>query len=397
MKFSQIYGNDSVKRTLQGMADSGHVPHAILFYENDGCGALALGVAFLQYLNCKCRHDGDSCGECRDCNQISKLGHPDMHFTFPITSGTKVSGAVKDLTCSMFLPMWRELFAANPYFLENELAEALGFEKKAGAITVKEGGEILRKLSLSSVGDGWRGIFIYLPEKMNQQTANMLLKSLEEPAEKTIFILVTHSPESLLPTISSRCQLIRVMPLEVEEIESALMDILGGGSDGHFDRRPEVEAEKSPSLISQAATLSAGSLGAALQMINDSGDVSLYDELFHSLIDRIKDNDLSGALEVADALVGLDSRERQKAFCIYAGACVRKLFFASREEEISISGITSQERQWYVAAASSLNPKFPEAAQTILTRSVGMLERNVLQKMIFCNMVTRLFVAARKR
>ena len=314
-----------------------------------------------------------------------------MHFTFPITSGTKVSGAVKDLTCSMFLPMWRELFAANPYFLENELAEALGFEKKAGAITVKEGGEILRKLSLSSVGDGWRGIFIYLPEKMNQQTANMLLKSLEEPAEKTIFILVTHSPESLLPTISSRCQLIRVMPLEVEEIESALMDILGGGSDGHFDGGP------SPSLISQAATLSAGSLGAALQMINDSGDVSLYDELFHSLIDRIKDNDLSGALEVADALVGLDSRERQKAFCIYAGACVRKLFFASREEEISMSGITPQERQWYVAAASSLNPKFPEAAQTILTRSVGMLERNVLQKMIFCNMVTRLFVAARKR
>lgn len=386
MKFSQIYGNDSVKRTLQGMADSGHVPHAILFYENDGCGALALGVAFLQYLNCKCRHDGDSCGECRDCNQISKLGHPDMHFTFPITSGTKVSGAVKDLTCSMFLPMWRELFAANPYFLENELAEALGFEKKAGAITVKEGGEILRKLSLSSVGDGWRGIFIYLPEKMNQQTANMLLKSLEEPAEKTIFILVTHSPESLLPTISSRCQLIRVMPLVIDEIESALMDITGDGSDG-----------SSPSLISMAATLSAGSLGAALQMINDSGDVSLYDELFHSLIDRIKDNDLSGALEVADALVGLDSRERQKAFCIYAGACVRKLFFASREEEISMSGITPQERQWYVAAASSLNPKFPEAAQAILTRSVGMLERNVLQKMIFCNMVTRLFVAARKR
>lgn len=395
MKFSKVYGNAGVKRTLQGMADSGHVPHAILFYENDGCGALALGVAFLQYLNCKCRHDGDSCGECRDCNQISKLSHPDMHFTFPITSGTKVSGAVKDLTCSMFLPMWRELFASNPYFLENELAEALGFEKKAGAITVKEGSEILRKLSLSSVGDGWRGIFIWLPEKMNQQTANMLLKSLEEPVEKTIFILVTHAPESVLPTISSRCQGIRVMPLDTEEVESALEEILSNDPTDHHDptrpSRPDRES------LLQAAALSGGSLGAALQMINDSGDVSLYDELFHSLIDCIKGNDLSAALEVADALVGLDSREKQKAFCLYAGTCVRKLFFAARDDEMAMSGITPQEKQWYVSAAASLSPKFPESAQAILTRSAGMLERNVLQKMIFCNMVTRLFVAGRKR
>lgn len=132
-------------------------------------------------------------------------------------------------------------------------------------------------------------------------------------------------------------------------------------------------------------------------MINDSGDVSLYDELFHALIDSIVKNDLSAALEVSEALVGLDSREKQKAFCIYAGTCIRKLFFASREDGMSISGITPQEKEWYATAAASLSSRFPESAQAVLTRSAGMLDRNVLQKMIFCNMVTRLFVAGRKR
>lgn len=381
MKFAQVYGNNDVKATLKAMADSGRVPHAILFYENEGCGALALGVAFLQYLNCKNHRDGDSCGECLDCRQISKLSHPDMHFSFPITSGTKVSGAAKDLTCSQFAPMWRELFAANPYFLENELSSALGFEKKSGAITVAEGRSVLQKLSLSSVTDLWRGIFIWLPEKMNQQTANMLLKTLEEPVEKTIFILVTHSPEAVLPTISSRCQGIRVMPLTKEEIRSALAEGFG------------IPAESAE----EAAVLASGSLGAALQRVNDSSDASLNDELFRSLIDSINAGDLSGALEVGDALAQMESREKQKAFCIFAGNCIRKLFFAPRSEDASFSGISSGELEWYSDAAQKLSPRFPEFAQSVLTRTAGMLERNVSQKMLFCNMVTRLFVAARKR
>ena len=213
MRFADIPGNENVKQAMINMARSGRVHHALLLYENEGCGALALGLAFLQYLNCQDRSEEDSCGQCHNCRQISRLTYPDMRFTFPITSGTKVSGAAKDLTCDDYAPLFRELVQKNPYFLENELSAALGIDKKSGLISVAEGRAIMQKLSLAPVTDGWRGIFVWLPEKMNQQTANMLLKSLEEPSEKTIFILITHNPESVLSTITSRCQGKRMQPL----------------------------------------------------------------------------------------------------------------------------------------------------------------------------------------
>ena len=108
MKFSDIIGNDEVKAALVRMADSGRVPHAMMFHENEGCGALALVVAFLQYLNCHSKHDGDSCGTCPACNQISKLIYPDLHFVYPV-AGEKV-------TSETYLPKWRELFIRNPFF-----------------------------------------------------------------------------------------------------------------------------------------------------------------------------------------------------------------------------------------------------------------------------------------
>lgn len=357
MNFSQVYGNEAVKKTLMGMADSGRVPHALLLYENEGCGALALALAFFRYLNCPSKGH-DSCGECPACKQISHLTYPDMHFSFPITSGSKVDGAVKDLTCKMFSPYWKELLAKNPYFMENELGPALGFEKKAGAITVAEGKSIIRDMSLSTVADGWRGIFIYLPEKMNVQTANMLLKSLEEPAEKTIFILITHAPEDLLPTISSRCQGIRILPLRKEEIEKALKEGFGAG-------------EQAAAL---AAENSGGSLGAAIQALSEMEEGSVNGQLFSSLVESVLSGDLEGALSAAEAVVALDSREKQKAFCIFAGGAIRKMLF---EGKISAS--------------------FAEKALSVFSRSAGMLQRNVSQKMVFCNMATRLYVVGRKK
>ena len=117
MKFSEIIGHEDIKKVLVSMADSGRVPHAMLFYENEGCGGLALALAFIQYINCRHRHDGDSCGECPSCNKISKLIHPDMHFVFPVTSGPKADSSSKP-TSDSYIRYWRELVLGNPYFLE---------------------------------------------------------------------------------------------------------------------------------------------------------------------------------------------------------------------------------------------------------------------------------------
>ncbi len=349
MRFADIPGNEGVKQAMINMARSGRVHHALLLYENEGNGALALGLAFLQYLNCSEPSGEDSCGECHTCHQISRLSYPDMRFTFPITSGSKVSGAAKDLTCDDYAPIFRELVLKNPYFMENELSAALGIEKKSGLITVAEGRAIMQKLSLAPVTDGWRGIFIWLPEKMNQQTANMLLKSLEEPQEKTIFILITHNPESVISTITSRCQGMRVMPL--------------------------TKAQR-----------------ASIKRDGDEGEVSQYEELFKSLIECVCARDLQAALEVGEALAGLDSREKQKAFCIFAGEGVRNLMLFSRKME-SLADLDGDE-DWYRSTAKKLPESFPEAASAVFSRTYTMLERNVLAKILFCNLATRLYAIA---
>ncbi len=340
MRFADITGNENVVKALVGMADSGHVPHAIMMYENDGGGALPIALAFISYLNCRDRHDGDSCGQCAHCNQNSKLIFPDVRFTFPITSGSKVSGEVKNLTCDDYAPYWKELVLANPYFLESELSSALGIEKKSGVIAVAEGKAIMQKLSLSSVTDGYRCIVIWLPEKMNQQTANMLLKSIEEPAGKTVFILITHQPEAVLQTISSRCLPIRIIPVERERAESESVAEMQG----------------------------------------------LVEDLFEKMIAR----DYLGTLEVGEALAAMESREKQKAFCTFVGDSLRKIFMIQQGMD-EIAGIPSASEAFYRNAAGRCSKTFCRRTIEMINRTSLLLERNVAQKILFCNLVSRMY------
>ena len=215
MKFSDIIGNRTVAEAMVSMADSGRVAHAVLLYENEGSGALALALAYLQYLNCLNPSGGDSCGQCPSCRQMEKLIHPDVHFVFPVNKGPKTSDDKP--TSESYVKYWRELALADPYFTEADLQKAIGIESKNGLIAVAEAKSIITNLSLAPVYDGYKAVIFYLPEKMNQETANRLLKMVEEPPQKTLFLFITHAPEKVLQTIFSRCQSIRVMPLTKEE------------------------------------------------------------------------------------------------------------------------------------------------------------------------------------
>lgn len=190
MGFSQVKGNVPVCNALKGMVDSGKVPHAIMFHEDDGGGAIGVALAFLQYLYCKDRSSGDACGTCPACNKIQKLIHPDVHFIFPVNTGR----------CSDYVDKWRSLVKANPFFTENDLSEALEIEGKSAMIKVDEAKGLLETLSFSALEKGYRSVVIYLPEKMNKDAANRLLKLIEEPPKLTEFILITHNPEQVLVT-----------------------------------------------------------------------------------------------------------------------------------------------------------------------------------------------------
>ena len=340
MTFEDITGNDRTVRAMQNMVATGRIPHAIMLYENDGGGALPLALAFLTAL-----YGGSG--------KIAKLIHPDVHFVFPVTGGSKVASSEKP-TSDSYMKWFRELVTENPYFQENDLYRALGIEGKSGLIAVGEARLILDKLSLTGVEGGWRSVVMYLPEKMNQEAANRLLKIVEEPPEQTLFLMITHAPEKVLRTISSRCLSIRVLP---PKDFSTSLEMTGGMS-----FRP----------------------GEA------SGEISEYASLYGDLMDAMLEKNLLTALEVGESLAALSSREKQKAFCRYAGERLREVFLLQQGME-ALAAIPEDELAYCRRLAGALKRSFPRLAAAQLDRAVVLIERNVNQKIIFTDLVNRLY------
>ncbi len=220
MRFADIIGQEELKRHLVRSVDTGRVSHAQLFTGLSGAGALPLAVAYVQYLCCHHRHDGDSCGECPDCKQIAALAHPDLHLVFPVNKQGKKSGEV--MRSDEFLPLFRTLFAErNGYFSPQEWYDRLDLGKTLkGMIAAREADEIIRKLSFKSFEADYKTMLIWLPETMNEEAANKILKILEEPWDKTLFLLVSERPDRLLSTILSRTQEVAVPRLTPEVLET---------------------------------------------------------------------------------------------------------------------------------------------------------------------------------
>lgn len=221
MRFADITGQDDLKRHLAQSVDAGRVSHAQLFTGAAGTGALPLAIAYVQYLCCRDRHDGDSCGECPDCRQIASLAHPDLHLVFPVNKQGKKSGEV--MRSDEFMPLFRELSeATGGYFRPQKWYDKLDLGKTLkGMIAAREADEIIRKLSFKSFSGGYKTMLIWLPETMNEEAANKILKILEEPWERTLFVLVSEQPTLLLPTILSRTQEVAVPRLSPEVLEKA--------------------------------------------------------------------------------------------------------------------------------------------------------------------------------
>ena len=320
-----VYGNTEVVAALHQMVASGHVPHALLLHEDDGGGAFPLSINFLEEL-----YNGSP--------RVQKLIHPDIHFVFP------VAGSDKPVSLQ-FMGKFRELALENPYFFENELYTAIGIEGKQGNISVNEARSILDRLSLSAVEGGYRTVLVYLPEKMNAQAANALLKMVEEPPAKTLFVLITHAPEKVLVTISSRCLHMRVQPLSPEA-------------------ERQVHARENAS--NQALT-----------------------DLFHDLLEAIVSRDRLKALETGETVAELKVREQQKTFCRLASEDLRRLFFLQKMP--ALARVPEGEEDFYKRMAGALKPTFPRRGMAALDRALLLIERNVNQKILFTDLVNQLY------
>ncbi len=218
MNFSQIPGQSEIKAKLIRSVQEERVSHAQLFAGPEGCGGMALALAYAKYISCENRTAEDSCGVCKSCVKYEKLIHPDLHFVFPVIKKKGISDPVSD----NFIDEWREFIRKSPYFNVNNWFDSIEVGNAQGMIYASEAGEIIRKLSLKTFEADFKIMIIWLPEKMHQSAANKLLKMIEEPPEKTLFLLVSEEPDKIISTILSRCQLVKIPTFRASDIVTFL-------------------------------------------------------------------------------------------------------------------------------------------------------------------------------
>jgi DNA polymerase-3 subunit delta' len=214
MNFAQLPGHKKIILKLIRSVSEQRVSHAQLFTGPEGCGSLALALAYATYISCENRTAGDSCGICKSCLKYEKMIHPDLHFVFPVIKDKKNAEPLSDT----YLEQWREFVRQSPYFTINDWLNSIEVENAQGLIFASEAAEIIKKLSLKTFESDFKIMIIWLPEKMHPSAANKLLKLIEEPPDKTLFLLVSDEPDKILPTIISRCQLVKIPGFSDDEI-----------------------------------------------------------------------------------------------------------------------------------------------------------------------------------
>jgi DNA polymerase-3 subunit delta' len=231
MNFSQIPGQAEIKSKLIRSVREERVSHAQLFAGPEGSGGMALALAYARFVSCENRSESDSCGTCKSCIKYEKMIHPDLHFVFPVIKGKKATDPVSD----NYLEEWREFVRKSPYFTINDWFDSIEVGNAQGMIFASEAAEIIKKLSLKTFESDYKIMIIWLPEKMHLSTSNKLLKMIEEPPDKTLFLLVSEEPDKVIPTILSRCQLVKIPSFSNIDIEKYLIQRSSLASEKAYD------------------------------------------------------------------------------------------------------------------------------------------------------------------
>lgn len=312
MRFSEVVGHAKLKEDLIKEVNQDHISHAQLFIGKSGYGVLPLALSFVQYLFCENKQATDSCGECQSCKKVAKLQHPDLHFSFPTVQPISK-------TADGLITEWRKMILENPYFDLNGWIRFMDPKERMPIIGKDESQEIIKKLNLRSFEGGYKVMMIWMAEEMNQSSANKLLKILEEPPGDTLFILMAESQDTMLQTILSRTQKVRVPRIKMEDL-SGYLRAHKNQSSGNAD--------------SIAARVD-GDLIEALEFLGDHAD---QDENREQFIQLMRVCYKKNVLEMMDWSEGIShkSREFQKVFLKYALHMFRQSLLKNYTEETLI-------------------------------------------------------------
>jgi DNA polymerase-3 subunit delta' len=356
MQFADVIGQEALKQRLRDSVRSGRIPHAQLFLGKEGTGGLPLALAYAQYIACENRTDQDSCGTCHNCSKYSKYIHPDLHFSFPFISPAEEARE--------FLEKWRLALQQNPYMGYQDWLSFIQDGQKQGNIPIKECRAIIRNLSLKPFESDYKVLLMWFPEFLSTE-GNVLLKIIEEPPYKTLFLLVAENSDKILPTILSRTQLVRIPPIAQDAISQALQQKL----------------DMEETQANQIAMLSEGSYLKALQLSQASEHELMkgFREWFLLCFEGNMLKILNWSNEQSAS-----SREELKAFFTYGLHVLRNCLITTYTEQ----GVRlpEAEKNFISKLAARLNTRSIEALYKLLNSSIYHIERNAHTKVLLMDL-----------
>jgi DNA polymerase-3 subunit delta' len=375
MKFSEIPGQKDTIAKLISSVRSERVSHAQLFTGPEGCGSLALALAYAQYVSCENRSPRDSCGTCKSCVKYKKMIHPDLHFVFPVIRDKRTNEPVSD----NYIEEWREFVKHTPFFSLNKWLDSIEVGNAQGLIFASEASEILKKLSLKAFESDFKIMVIWLPEKMHLSTANKLLKLIEEPPEKTLFLLVSEEPDKIIPTILSRCQLIKILSFKTADISEYLIE------------RFHIHKAKADD-ISKVAN---GNIIKAIELCEQEDSSLLNFDRFKNLMRFAWKRDIVSIINWSEEMASI-GREPQKSFLSFSLRIIREnLMLTLDQMKNGLVFMTEEEAEFSLKFHPFINQKNTYSFADELNMAYSHIEANGNAKIIFLDLalkITRLII-----
>lgn len=347
------------------MVNEARIPHALLFTGKEGCGNLPAALAFAQHVYCTAKTPEGSCDVCPSCGKVAKLVHPDLHFVFPIAKSKEVRKSDDLIT------EFREAFLHKPYLTLKDWFNEISAENKQPLIPVEEAADILKKLSYTSYEGSYKTMVIWQPEKMNAESANKLLKVLEEPPEQTLFILVSDNPDQLLTTILSRVQRIPFYSCTEDEIAEALI------------AKYKVNAE----VARQTAVLANGNYGEAISLLTQNEASVSFLNNFQTFMRLALRFDCGKALQWIDENAAT-GREKQKQFLQYGLEVFRDSLMYNFGDK-NLVRLSGQEKQFLEKFAPFVTQKNFEKLVEEFNNNYYYIERNANPKILFMDLILK--------
>ena len=375
MQFKEVVGHKNVKEKLIHTIKENRVSHAQLFLGSEGSGNLALAIAYAQFISCENKQEDDSCGVCSSCIKFKKLAHPDLHFVYPVSTSKEVK---KDPVSDDYITQWRETVIENPYINQNKWYEIIDVENKQGIISKNESYEILRKLNLKTFESEYKIMIIWLPEKMNAFAANKLLKLIEEPPAKTLFLMVSENSEQILSTILSRTQLIKIPRIDNESMRNALCDRFG----------------LSPEKASDIVHLASGNYFEAQNLISSTEEDFFNFEQFTKLMRLAYQRKVIEVIDWVDEISRI-GREKQKSFLSYSIRLIRENFMLNLKHK-EIVYLTQKELGFSEKFSQFINQENVSQIYEVLNRAHADIEMNAYNKIVFLDLALKIIKLIRK-